>query len=250
MLKNLQKKIIFLYDLFNTKNDLKTWNEIKVTCELDNKSYFKWRQIINSAPKTWKKILKENRIERSNLVLLDHQLLKNNRTLGIEKMNSKEIYSIIISSKVNMQTSRSCFEKKFPLYNFQWKDIYTLPRKVTINAYIRSFQYKILNNILYLNKKLHTFGLPNTQQCSFCKMEEEIISHLFYYCIHIQDIWNQVQIYFTDCFHFSQLTRQTAIFGFHDIDNDTFLIQNHILLLFKYIYTMPENTDFHILTIF
>ena len=44
---------------------------------------------------------------------------------------------------------------------------------------------------------------------------------------------NQLQIYFTDCFHFSQLIPQTAIFGFLNIDNDTFLIQNHILLLFK-----------------
>ena len=34
-------------------------------------------------------------------------------------------------------------------------------------------------------------------------------------------------------FCFSQLTPQTAIFGFHDIDNDTFQIQNQILLLFK-----------------
>ena len=49
----------------------------------------------------------------------------------------------------------------------------------------------------------------------------------------IQDIWNQAQIYFIDCFHFSQLTPQTAIVGFHNIDNDTFMIQNHILLLFK-----------------
>ena len=64
-------------------------------------------------------------------------------------------------------------------------------------------------------------------------MEEKTINHLFYYCIRVQDIWNQVQIYFTDCLHFSPLTRQAAIFGFHNIDNDTFLIQNHILLLFK-----------------
>ena len=55
-----KKKIIFLYDLFNTKNELKTWDEIKVTYELSDKSYFKWRQIINSVPKTWKKILTEN----------------------------------------------------------------------------------------------------------------------------------------------------------------------------------------------
>ena len=72
--------------------------------------------------------------DSSNLVLLDHQLLKNNCTLLIEKMNSKEIYSFIISSKVNIPTSRIYFEKKFPLYNFQWEDIYTLPGKVTKNT--------------------------------------------------------------------------------------------------------------------
>ena len=76
-------------------------------------------------------------------------------------------------------------------------------------------------------------GLSNTQLCSFRKMEEETVSHLFYYCTHMQYIWNQVQVYFTDCLHFSQLIPQTAIFGFHNIDNDTFLIQNHILLLLK-----------------
>ena len=88
----------------------------KITYELSDKSYFKQRQIINSISKTWK-----NQSVSSNLVLLDHQLLKNNCALGVENMNSKEIYSIIISSEVNIPTSR----KKFPLYNFQWKDIHT-----------------------------------------------------------------------------------------------------------------------------
>ena len=58
------------------------------------------------------KITQRNKSDTSNLVLLDHQLLKNNGTLGIEKMNSKEIYSIIISSKVNIATCRSYFCKK------------------------------------------------------------------------------------------------------------------------------------------
>ena len=57
--------------------------------------------------------------DSSNLVLLDHKLLKNNRTLGIEKINSKEIYSIIILSKVNLPKSRIYFDEKFALYNFQ-----------------------------------------------------------------------------------------------------------------------------------
>ena len=64
-------------------------------------------------------------------------------------------------------------------------------------------------------------------------MEEETISHLFYYYGHIQDIWNHVQPDLTDCLHFSQLTQQTAIFGFQNIDNNAFLIQNRTLLLLK-----------------
>ena len=52
------KQNIFLYDLFNTKNELKTRDEIKISYELSDKSYFKWRQIISSIPKTWKKLLK------------------------------------------------------------------------------------------------------------------------------------------------------------------------------------------------
>ena len=49
-----------------------------------------------------------------------------------------------------------------------------------------------------LLQNIHTLGLANTQLCSFSKMEEETISHLFYYCIHIQDIWDQVQIHFAE----------------------------------------------------
>ena len=110
---------------------------MQISYNLSDKFYFKWKQIVNSISETWKKVLKENQGDSSNLVLLDHQLVKNNSTLEIKKMKSKEIYSIIISSKINVPTSRIYFGNKFSLNNFQWKEIYTLPRKVTINAYLR-----------------------------------------------------------------------------------------------------------------
>ena len=104
-------------------------------------------------------------------------------------------------------------------------------RKVTINAYLRSFQYKILNNILPLNKKLYTFVLSNTNLyvllAKWQKRQKVTI------VTYIQNIWNQALAYFTDCLHFSQLTPWTAVFDFHNIDNGTLLIQNHTLLLLK-----------------
>ena len=98
-----KQNIIFFYDLFNTENEFKMWDEIKISYNLNNKYYFKWEQIVNSIPKTWKNILKENQSDCSNLVLLDHQLLKNNHTLDTAKINSKRIYSIIISCIVIYQ---------------------------------------------------------------------------------------------------------------------------------------------------
>ena len=46
----------------------------------------------------------------------------------------------------------------------------------------------------------------------------------------------------------SKLRQQTAIFGFHNIDKNTFLFQNYIFTLTQItLYTMPENTDFYLL---
>ena len=126
----------------------------------------------------------------------------------------------------------------------------TLPyfRKVTIISYLKLLQYKTLNNVLYINKKLYNFGSSNTHLYSLCKMEEETISHLLYYYTSYTHAWNEVRTYFTDLLDFSQLISKTPIFGFHNIDNKTFLIENHILLLLKL--HISEDKCFYLLIIF
>ena len=39
-------------------------------------------------------------------------------------------------------------EKLFPNKEIEWKCIYPMPRRVTIDTNLRIFQYKILNNVL------------------------------------------------------------------------------------------------------
>ena len=92
-IKNIKIKVnpftfFFLYDLFNINNEFKAWAEIKISYKINSKFYFTWRQIVNSIPKTWQKVVKESQSDSSNLGLLYHQLLKNNRTVGIDKKKS------------------------------------------------------------------------------------------------------------------------------------------------------------------
>ena len=94
-------------------------------------------------------------------------------------MNSEEIYSIILSFKVNIPTSRIYFEKILPLYNFQRKDIYTISRKITINPYLRSLQYKILNNVIYLNKKLYFWLVRHTFMFFLLNGKTDLLLHSY-----------------------------------------------------------------------
>ena len=91
-----------------------------------------------------------------------------------------------------------------------------LPRLVTHNSYMRSFQYKILNNILYLNKKLYIFGIKSLPLCSFCNLYDETPFHIFYQCDRVKYLWSDLVQCFQNTLILPILTSQTAILGIYD----------------------------------
>ena len=101
----------------------------------------------------WKNTIKNNRISE-NLLFLSHHLIKCNILLSLKKLNSKELYLNQLTLDFCKPTSQIYFEKHFNDCVLHWKYIYVLPRIVTSDPYTRYFQYKVLNNVLYLNEKL------------------------------------------------------------------------------------------------
>ena len=72
-----------------------------------------------------------------------------------------------------------------------------MPRIATFKTKIRIFQYKLLNNVVYLNKKLFHFGIIS-QKCSFCKLYDETPQHIFNECTYAQNLWNQLRLYLSE----------------------------------------------------
>ena len=130
-------------------------------------------------------------------------------------------------------TSQIYFEKHFNDYVLDWKYIYVLPRIVTSDPYTRYFQYKVLNNALYLNEKLFFFDISETSQCSFCNQNNETIEHLFCHCFVAKTLWNDLNTFFENHLSLYDLTPQAAFFGFTEKGLDDTILQNHLLLVFK-----------------
>ena len=102
---------------------------------------------------------------------------------------------------------------------------------------MRSFQYKILNNILFLNKKLDTSGITNTDLCCFCNAVEETPIHIFFDCVHLKCLWESLRIKFQNDFILPSLTPQTAILELDNEANDSYNYDYNlspILLISKY----------------
>ena len=213
--------------------------------------YFQWAQLIHAIPQIWKNKIKQNLTKNeSNLLVLNHHLIKTARILTLGKITAKEIYSIFISSLKNKPTSKCYFENSFPNYTFDSKQIYLLPRIVTTNSYQSNVQYKILHNILYLNRKLSIFGKIDSPLCSICHSNDETVAHLFCECVRVSQLWSQLRIFFSTDLNLPLLTPQTAIFGFLvETDKCIFKITNHLLLIFKmYIYKSREKGSVDIIS--
>ena len=70
-------------------------------------------------------------------------------------------------------------------------------------------------------------------RCSFCKLHDKTIMHLFYDCLIVKRIWSQLKSILSNNFLIS--TPKKTIFGFWDLDTNEHLILKK--LLFKtYIY--------------
>ena len=122
---------------------------------------------------------------------------------------------------------------KIEIVKFIWKEIYFLIWNTTLDTKVRMFQYKILHNILYLNKILFKFGKVISPRCSICKLHEETIMHLFHECLILKRIWYQLKSTLSNNINFPIRTPQSAIFGFWVLDTNKHLILNYLLLIFK-----------------
>ena len=237
------KKINFVSDVFDENGELKPWQKILSDFQLTQKSYFKWFQLIHAIPRPWKLAVLNDKGNCKNIIYLNHHLIKNNQILAIDKLIPEELYSLSIFLKNERPTSQKYFCNIFPNLQVEWKKIYLLPRKVSNDSNLRMFQYKTLNNILYLNKQLFIFNKKDTKLCSYCKLQDESINHIFVECKYAIKLWIDLRHYCQSSFAIPILNPQSAIFGFFETDPDLVILLNHILLLYKYyIYSSRDSS--------
>jgi hypothetical protein len=233
----------FLHQLINPQNRFKNWNTFQAEFNIRPSSYFHYIQLVHCIPNYFKNILYENTFMDLE-EFCEKGCWHKNRFIPLDKLISKELYTILIRNRNHTPTAQTSYIAKFPALSTQnWSKIYMLPRVATIDPYMRVFQYKMLNNVLYLNKKLHLFGKTNSPLCSFCNMVEETPEHAFCECLHTQNLWNELTAFLQPNIVLPFLTPQSALVGYlEETDFLKSILHNHLLLIFKlFVYRNRES---------
>ena len=97
-------------------------------------------------------------------------------------------------------------------------------------------QYKILNNILFLNMLLFNFEKVQSPLCSFRNSADEMLLHIFYTGNITKPLWNKLKYFVSQYLYTPEITLQSALLPFLNIVNNqqNFLLITHLLLIFKH----------------
>ena len=109
----------------------------------------------------------------------------------------KRYYLMIISKKAQLPNASSKLEREFIISSDCLPKVFALPFKEALEPYVRTFQYKVLNSILYTNDKLYEIGFSQSNKCTFCKLELESLYHLLYICPLSRNFWADFEIFWS-----------------------------------------------------
>ena len=123
-----------------------------------------------------------------------------------------------------------------------WSKVYQLTAGIKYENKIKWLQFQINRNSLYTNPRVHKFNPSVSPLCSFCKSYPEQISHLFYLCKDVLNLWHDIKSWLTSLNYDITYEINKILFGCLNESSDS--IKNELILYAKYyIWTSKQSEN-------
>ena len=104
----------------------------------------------------------------------------NGKSVLIKTVVSKTVYKELRNRVITPPTAQLNFNTDFANDVLQWKELYSLPFRTSLDTKSHEFQYQLLNRCLVTNSFLCKIGIIPSPACSFCGEMNESLEHFFY----------------------------------------------------------------------
>ena len=152
----------------------------------------------------------------------------------MKEKKSRDYYSLLVIKKSQPPNIVHKWKRDFNISDDLLRESFILPHSVALESYVKAFQYKILNNILYTNTKLCKIGFRADDLCTFCEAERETLYHLLYQCTYARQFWNDFKLYwFCLANQVVHLTLENVLFGRLSTQCPSHTLLNYLIIIGK-----------------
>lgn len=229
----MDKGLIYFKDIFNFEtNQFMTRLQLRMKYNI-NITPFDLMCLLHSIPKETKNIIQNfnTPYEMPQYGSLVSEICRTKKTC-------KFIYVKLIKVLPYDIKGKNRWEQIFRINREEvnWQYIFKLPRKLTLDAQLRIFQYKILHRTLPSNSLLHKYQLRDNPLCDVCDNIIENIEHLFHLCPTINELWYDIADWLYPLIDIYQyINTENIILGIY-LENNLYLENTILLILKRYIY--------------
>ena len=225
------------------KNIYKIYHIVDEQGQLKSDTYFRCmglseeetsqiHEIFASIPEEWKlELIREQdvHVAYSGLKI---EWIFSKKTFQFHAVCSNILYRACIQNTAEISTSSHKLQLLYDLSVKEVEKVFLRPRRCTLDNRLREFQYKLLCNIIYVNRHLYRFKFIPCDTCSFCGKDEETYQHIFLECSIVKNIWKQCGD-ILDLPVIKEISWKEVHIGIDGITGAEQLI-NHVILLIKY----------------
>ena len=253
--RNLAEKgILRMGDLISDNNQFIVKSNHKLReLNISPLDFFRLTSVIDAIPAEWREWLTTSAPIVGNEPFNLHDEIKlsfNGKSVLLETVVSKTVYKELRNRIITPPTAQLNFNTLFINDDLEWKEIYSLPFRTSLNTKSREFQYKLLNRCLVTNSFLSKIGVVSSPASSFCGEMSESFEHFLISCHYSKNFWAEVINWLDNQgVKIGQFSDKDLLFGILKCEDELFV--NLILIIAKqYLYSCRRNKSFPSIKVF
>ena len=121
------------------------------------------------------------------------------------------------------------------------KAVFELPFKVTVENKLRSFQFKLIHNIIPTNHSLYKMNIKVSPKCERCLFPNETLIHMLCECPDVKIFWQDIMMWWNNKRADNINPNNIEILYGYKPETTSFYALNHYLLIAKYHVFLARN---------
>ena len=205
-----EKGIRYVYDLIDVNCELLSFNAFQIKYSL-NIPFTIYYGIITCISKR-----RVNLSEFKDYAISIPFIPSSIKKITKEKKGTKSLYEIFVKRMYVKPKSELKWEYDLNIQNdiAWWENCNSILHYLTKDVKLLWFNYRILHRIISTNAYLYKIGIKESDKCSFCGLETENISHLFYECSYVRSFWGQISSWIKEKLNIDKdFTIENILFG-------------------------------------